>query len=113
MKNIINTYLLAMLVLTSNIAAAYESCGTIAVKDITVQATRTNGDASANTMRINVRGGDCEGVNYAYLKNTHAAYSSTLSLLLAAQATGDMVFVAVSPTESLANGVREIEFITK
>ncbi|WHI45614.1 hypothetical protein [Microbulbifer sp. VAAF005] len=92
---------------------AYLECGYIDVKGITVQATRDNGSAYADTLRIFVNSqGDCEGVKYAYLENSEPSYPSILSTLLSAQASGKKVSVNVKESSGISSDAHEIEWIS-
>lgn len=109
MKKIVFTILLLLSPVAAN---AIENCGLVSVKGIVIQADREIGSPWANTMRINISGSACAGIDYAYLKNAHPAYNSILSLLLSAQARGINVSVRVKSSTGISATAREIEYIT-
>jgi hypothetical protein len=92
-------------------AAAIESCGLLSIKDLTIEASRENGSAWANTMSFNVSKGSCDGLQIAYLKNDHPAYASILSALLSLKVSGELVEVYVKSSSGLSGNAREIEYI--
>jgi len=105
--------MISVLILSPSMAHAVLECGQVSVTGITVQADRENNSPWANTMRVVVNSGTCQGVTYAYLRNDHPAYSSVLSVLLAAQATGEKVSIFVKESGGIGSNSKEIEWITK
>jgi len=92
-------------------AYAALDCGNVVVKNLTVQAERENGSLFANTMRIHVANTGCAGVTYAYLENGDDAYSSTLAVLMAAQAQGKKVRLFVKNNPGIYKGAYKIEWV--
>lgn len=107
-------YELLFLLLLPSTSFAYIGCGSMPVVDLTIQASRDNGSLYANTLRINLPStGACSDYSFGYLKNTHAAYYSFLSVLGAAQLSGQNVQVYISEAPGIYPEAREIEFIIK
>ncbi|WP_444922777.1 hypothetical protein ACJJH9_11175 [Microbulbifer sp. DLAB2-AF] len=113
MKALLKLCAIASTIIFSSGAQAYLECGSISVKGLTVQASRENGSAFENTMRIVVSSGACEGVTYAYLKNDHPAYAGILSVILAAQASNQNISVYVKEADGIIPGAKEIEWVSK
>lgn len=82
--------------------AALVTCGPREILKLHIEGDRDDGHAHKNTMVITLNS-PCNGRSNVYIKNSHPAFNSMVSLALAAYAQGHSVNVWVNSSKVLTS----------
>ena len=96
--------------------AAVIDCGSNDIERIMVHGDREGSHAHENKLIVHLTNNGenvfcSSGANYVYIENTSSAYNGILSTMLAAQASGKKIDVAINTTVTAGNAV-QIAWIT-